>query len=91
MGTKDKGLIMKPNQEGMECWVDAAHASLNGTAKQHHQISKVLKNGIHYELCRMSLHASSKMPTEIALSTTEVEYIALSQSMREDVLPIIFG
>ncbi len=27
LGTKDKGLIMRPNQEGMECWVDAAHAS----------------------------------------------------------------
>ncbi len=27
LGTKDKGLIMKPNQEGMECWVDASHAS----------------------------------------------------------------
>ena len=30
----------------------------------------------------------SKMQTEVALSTTEAEYIALSQSMR-DVLPII--
>jgi hypothetical protein len=27
LATKDKGLIMKPNQEGMECWVDAAHAT----------------------------------------------------------------
>jgi hypothetical protein len=27
LATKDKGLIMKPNQEGMECWEDAAHAT----------------------------------------------------------------
>jgi len=27
LGTKDKALIMRPNQEGMEFWVDAAHAS----------------------------------------------------------------
>ncbi len=27
LATKDKGLIMKPNKEGMECWVDASHAS----------------------------------------------------------------
>jgi hypothetical protein len=27
LGTKDKGLIMRPNQEGVECWVDTAHAS----------------------------------------------------------------
>jgi hypothetical protein len=27
LGTKDKGLTMKPNQEGMEFRADAAHAS----------------------------------------------------------------
>jgi hypothetical protein len=27
LATKDKGIIMKPDQSGMECWVDAAHAS----------------------------------------------------------------
>jgi hypothetical protein len=27
LAAKDKGLIMKPNKEGMECWVDASHAS----------------------------------------------------------------
>ncbi len=35
------------------------------------------------------MHCTSKMQTEIALSTTEAEYIALSQSMRE-VLPIMW-
>ncbi len=35
------------------------------------------------------MHWSSKMQTETALSTTEAEYIALSQAMRE-VLPIIW-
>ena len=35
------------------------------------------------------MHWSSKMQTEIAFSTTEAEYIALSQAMRE-VLPIIW-
>jgi len=35
------------------------------------------------------MHWASKMQTEIALSTTEAEYIALSQSMRE-VLPIMW-
>ncbi len=37
----------------------------------------------------LPMHWSSKMQTEIALSTTEAEYIALSQAMRE-VLPIIW-
>jgi hypothetical protein len=35
------------------------------------------------------MHWASKMQTEIALSTTEAEYIALSQAMRE-VLPIMW-
>ncbi len=35
------------------------------------------------------MHWASKMQTEIALSSTEAEYIALSQSMRE-VIPIMW-
>ena len=27
LGTQEKGLMMKPNQNGLECWVDASHAS----------------------------------------------------------------
>jgi hypothetical protein len=42
---------------------------------------------LRYAGCPM--HWASKMQTEIALSTTEAEYIALSQSMRE-VLPIMW-
>jgi hypothetical protein len=35
------------------------------------------------------MHWASKMQTEIALSSTEAEYIALSQAMRE-VIPIMW-
>jgi hypothetical protein len=88
LGTKDKGLIMKPNQEGMECWVDAAHAFEwnNKTASSDPSRARSsMGYMITYAGCPM--HWSSKMQTEIALSTTEAEYIALSQAMRE-VLPI---
>jgi hypothetical protein len=37
LGTKDKGLIMRPNQEGMECWVDTA-TLLSGLTRQHPMI-----------------------------------------------------
>jgi len=85
-----KGLIMRPNQEGMECWVDAAHATEwnNKTASDNPNSARSRMGYIiTYSGCPM--HWTSKMQTEIALSTTEAEYIALSQSMRE-VLPIMW-
>jgi hypothetical protein len=81
---------MKPNQEGMECWVDTAHASEwnNKTASSDPNTARSRMGYIiTYAGCPM--HWSSKMQTEIVLSTTEAEYIALSQAMRE-VLPIIW-
>ena len=38
-------------------------------------------------LCNCPLYWCSKLQTEIALSTTEAEYIALSQALRE-VIPL---
>jgi len=90
LGTKDKGLIMRPNQEGMECWVDAAHASeWNNKTASDDSSSARSRMGYIITYAGCPMHWTSKMQTEIALSTTEAEYIALSQSMRE-VLPIIW-
>jgi len=90
LGTKDKGLIMRPYQEGMECWVDAAHASEwnNKTASSDPNTARS-KMGYVITYAGCPMHWTSKMQTEIALSTTEAEYIALSQAMRE-VLTIIW-
>jgi hypothetical protein len=88
LGTKDKGLIMKPNQEGMECWVDAAHASEwnNKTASSDPNTARS-RTGYIITYAGCPMHWPSKMQTEIALSTKEAEYIALSQAMREDYVP----
>jgi hypothetical protein len=90
LATKDKGLIMNSDKSGMECWVDSAHASewSNKTASNDLSTARSRMGFIiRYAGCPM--HWASKMQTEIALSTTEAEYIALSQAMRE-VLPIIW-
>ena len=82
LATKDKGLIMKPNKEGMECWVDASHASEwsnKSAADDPNTARSRMGYVITYAGCPM--HWASKMQTEIALSSTEAEYIALSQSM----------
>jgi hypothetical protein len=74
----------------MECWVDAAHASEwnNKTASSDPSTARSRMGYIiTYAGCPM--HWSSKMQTKIALSTTEAEYIALSQAMRE-ILQIIW-
>jgi len=90
LATKDKGLIMRPNQEGMECWVDAAHATeWNNKTASDNPNSARSRMGYIITYAGYPIHWTSKMQTEIALSTTEAEYIALSQSMRE-VLPIMW-
>jgi len=90
LGTQEKGLTMKPNQSGLECWVDASHASewSNKTAIDDSNTARSRMGYlITYASCPM--HWASKMQTEIAPSSTEAEYIALSQAMRE-VIPIMW-
>jgi hypothetical protein len=90
LATKDKGLIMSPTKGGMECWVDASHASEwsnKSSTDDPNTARSRMGYAITYAGCPM--HWASKMQTEIALSSTEAEYIALSQSMRE-VIPIMW-
>jgi hypothetical protein len=83
-GTKDKGLILNPRDHSFECFVDAdfvgnwdrVNADVDpSTAKS--------RTGyvITYGGCPMVW--ASKLQREVALSTTEAEYNALSESLRE--------
>jgi len=89
LGTQEKGLLMKPNQNGLECWVDASHAS-EWSSKTAINDSSTARSRMGYLITYAGcpMHWASKMQTEIALSSTEAEYIALSQAMRE-VIPIM--
>jgi hypothetical protein len=84
IGTKDKGIYLRPDSHSFECWVDAdfvgnwdrVNADVDpSTAKS--------RTGyvINYGGCPITW--ASKLQTEVALSTTEAEYNALSTSLRE--------
>ena len=86
--TRDKGLIFSPNKDnGFEDWADADFAG-GWNLKDSGCLRSVLSRSgfiIKYASCPIAW--SSKLQSEIALSTTEAEYISLSQSLR-DLIPL---
>jgi hypothetical protein len=88
-GTTDKGIILKPDaSRGVDCYVDASFATEYDKSRALDPSCVLSRTGyaILYKGCPVIW--VSKMQTEIALSTTEAEYIALSQAMR-DVIPFV--
>lgn len=71
----------------MNCYVDADFAGLWN--HEHHGDPVCVKSRTGYVMMLNDcpVHWVSKLQTEISLSTTEAEYIALSQAMRE-LLPM---
>jgi len=83
-GTRDKGLFLNPTSAlTVDCYVDADFAGLWGA--EHDQDPVCVKSRTGYIIMFMGcpLVWASKLQTQIALSTMEAEYIALSTSMRE--------
>jgi hypothetical protein len=87
--TRDLGLKFKPDpKKGFKCYCDAdfsgnwnrefAPANPSTTKSQSGWI-------IFYAGCPISL--ASKLQSQIALSTTEAEYITMSQALR-DIIPV---
>ena len=86
--TKDNGLILKPKQElRVDCYVDADFGGLFSVEDKQDPVSVKSRTGSVITYRGAPLMWASKMQTQIALSTMEAEYIALSQSMR-DLIPI---
>ena len=84
--TKDKGIILQPNTaHGIECFVDASFFSGWRPDDAHNATNILSQTGyiLYYTSCLV--HWCSKMETEIALSTVESKYIALSQAMQETI------
>ncbi len=86
--TRDKGLLLQPTSNlSLDMYVDADFA---GMWHQEHSALRenvLSKTGYIITFCGCPTHWVSKLQSEIALSTKESEYIALSMTTRE-LLPL---
>jgi hypothetical protein len=89
LATKDKGIICKPNEQSLECYSDADFAgNWNKIESEFNRDTARSRSGYIIKYAGCPLIWGSKLQTEIALSTTESEYISLSTSLRE-VIPLM--
>ena len=83
----------------IECYVDADFAGAYNKEDNKDPCSVRSRTGFVIKYAGCPITWASKLQTEIALSTTEAEYIALSQAMRyiiplmtmTDYINMIFG
>ena len=86
--TADRGTILTPNvTHKLDCFVDANFAGGFNHEMSDDRSFVLSRTGYSITYSGCPLLCVSKMQTEIALSTTEAEYIALSQSMH-NLIPL---
>ena len=82
-GTMDKWMIINPTKDlALDLYADADFAGLWASEDVKDPVSVKSRTGYVITLGGTPVLWSSKLQTEIALSTTESEYIACSQGMR---------
>lgn len=77
----------KPEGYVLDCYVDADFAGLWKQEDDQDPVCVRSRTGYVMTLAGCPVHWVSKLQTEVALSTLEAEYIALSQAMR-DLVPM---
>jgi hypothetical protein len=88
LATKDKGLILKPSSSlTLDMFVDADFAGMWHKEYAALRSNVLSRTGFVITFCGCPITWCSKLQTEIALSTTESESIALSTATRE-LLPL---
>ena len=86
MGTKSMGLTMRPNDNPLELWCDADFCgNWNQATAGIDRSTAKSRTGFIILYAGCPLTWSSKMQTETALSTTEAEFIALSEGLRTTI------
>lgn len=86
-GTKDKGIIIMPRGDPIiDVYADADFSGeWNKLNAPFDPSTAKSRSGYIINFAKCPIVWSSKIQTQIALSTTEAEYIALSQSLREGI------
>ena len=81
---KFKGLVLEPDlTQGLDCYVDSDYAGLFGYEDDQDPVSVKSRTGFTLTLFGCPLLWSSKLQSDISLSSTAAEYIAFSAAMRE--------
>jgi len=89
VGTRDKGIIFKPQEQSFDCHVDADFAgNWNKEEAPDDPDTARSRSGYVITYAGCPLLWASKLQTQIALSTTEAEYMALSTALR-DTIPLM--
>ena len=88
--TRKQGIILKLDKtKSLEVYVDADFSgNWNKNTAEHDASTAKSRTGFVVMYAGCPIIWSSKLQTQVALSTTEVEYISLSQSLREVILVI---
>ena len=82
--TRTRGLILRPNgNTSLDAYVDSDFAGTWSTSTSSMRQSCLSRTGYVITYGGCPIHWASKLQSEIALSTTEAEYIALSMCARE--------
>ena len=90
LGTRDKGIHFKPDitkLDNLECYVDADFAGNYSKEINQDPNSCKSRTGCVIKYAGCPIFWFSRLQSEISLSTTEAEYIALSTATRE-LLPM---
>ncbi len=86
--TRDMGIRFVPDfKEGLDCYVDADFAGLYGYEDEQDPVCVKSRTGFTLTLFGCPIIWSSKLQTDICLSSTAAEYVAFSMAMRE-LLPM---
>ena len=89
IGTPAQGIVLQPNEHSFVVWADADFCgNWNRDTSVSDTMTAKSRSGYAITYASCPVLWASKLQTEVALSTTEAEYVCLSQSLR-DTIPLM--